>query len=381
MLRGAPLIVGEPGNDPLNNVISTEHVVIQHLRSRPGTSQAAGNGGSISGDGIDAFTVINSRNVMIDHVSASWAIDEVLSVTRLSDNVTVQNSIIAEGLSNSFHPQGQHSMGSLLRGIDSSYSFINNLFAHNNDRNPADASGQNYNINGLDLEFVNNIIYNWGLRPGVQAGGDDDVRLDYIGNVLIAGPDSLSGSLDTAFSLGTDTILFQDGNLIDTNKDSVLDGVDTGLGMFDGPFANSTSRVADSGGATPNTALDALASVLAEAGASLNRDVVDARIIADVLSNTGSIIDSPSDVGGHPVFAFATGPTDTDRDGIPDQWELDMGLNPSDITDGNTLNIEGYTNLELYLHDLTVVPVPEPSSASLMLVGLLAFVRRVARKA
>jgi hypothetical protein len=94
--------------------------------------------------------------------------------------------------------------------------------------------------------------------------------------------------------------------------------------------------------------------VLSRAGATKpRRDPVDQRVIADVTNRSGSVIDSPGQVGGYPELATGTVPLDADHDGMPDSWEQQMGLNPSDPADGSlSLEVDGYTNVELYLHSL-----------------------------
>jgi hypothetical protein len=94
--------------------------------------------------------------------------------------------------------------------------------------------------------------------------------------------------------------------------------------------------------------------VLFEAGATApQRDAVDRRIVDDVKNRTGKIIDSPDQVGGYPNLAEGTPAADSDHDGMPDEWERRMNLNPNDASDGGgDLDSDGYTNIEEYLHSL-----------------------------
>jgi hypothetical protein len=96
--------------------------------------------------------------------------------------------------------------------------------------------------------------------------------------------------------------------------------------------------------------------VLAQAGATApRRDAIDARIVADVGNGTGSIIDSPEQVGGYSAYVGGDAPLDSDGDGIPDEWERRMGLDPGNPADGNLdRNGDGYTNIEEYLHALSL---------------------------
>lgn len=90
--------------------------------------------------------------------------------------------------------------------------------------------------------------------------------------------------------------------------------------------------------------------VLNEAGASLVRDAVDRRIVKSVRERTGGLIDSQEDVGGWPRLASKPNPQDTDRDGMPDQWELAHRLDPKRADDKEDANSNGYTNIEQYLN-------------------------------
>jgi hypothetical protein len=103
-----------------------------------------------------------------------------------------------------------------------------------------------------------------------------------------------------------------------------------------------------------SAASEALREVLAGAGATRpRRDVVDGRVVREVETRGGRIIDSQRDVGGWPAYAAATAPLDSDEDGMPDAWERARGLNPRDPRDGNVVgSADGYTNLEIYLNEL-----------------------------
>ena len=87
--------------------------------------------------------------------------------------------------------------------------------------------------------------------------------------------------------------------------------------------------------------------VLAHAGASLQRDAVDERVIADVRNRTGGLIDSQDEVGGWPILKTRAVRHDSDRDGMPDEWETAHGLDPDDAADGpQDRDDDVYTNLE-----------------------------------
>jgi len=294
----------------------------------------------------DSFNFDFASNSIVDHISASWSIDELCSATD-STNVTVQWSLITESLNNSCHPSGSHGYGSLMRYGFGQLSYHHNLYSANDSRNPR--LGDN-----LTLDFVNNVIYNWGDRAGYS--GDDLVdnpagytnRLNYVGNYLIAGLSTLSP--DTAFTGGaTNTWIYQSGNRIDNNLNLAVDGVDTGVGMFVEPYTLVASPFAVQPVLT-DPANIAYERVLAFAGASFKRDPVDLRLVGDVRAQTGAIIDSQAAVGGWPVLNSTPAPTDTDQDGMPDYWETTLGLNPLVAGNNNDRDGDGYTDLEEYLN-------------------------------
>jgi pectate lyase len=357
-------------------VNNTHDVIVRFIRCRPGDTDTTFQG--------DTFWVVDATNVIVDHVSTSWSVDECLSVT-WSTNVTVQWCMITESLNRSQHDKGAHGYGSLLRYANGALTFHHNLYAHNNSRNPR--LGDN-----LKLDFVNNVIYNWGGRAGYSGDNSPtgDAKdnpdgftnyLNYIGNYLIAGPSSTTPSI--AFASGaTNTVIYPSGNLIDTNKNTLLDGIDTGGGMFNGyPYTAAASPYP-----LPALALDSAATayqrVLAFVGHSSVRDEVDLRLIGNVRSHTGRIVDAvgPSDqptdyvtnnldginyvfVRGWPVLHSLAAPADTDDDGIPDYWEDALGWNPN-VANNNHTNSDGYTDLEWYLNwlaDLHAVGGADPT--------------------
>lgn len=341
-------------------ITDARDVVVRFLRVRPGDLDPNFEG--------DALSIVRATNVIVDHVSTSWSVDECLSVTH-STQVTVQNCWITESLNISQHDKGAHGYGSLLRYGDGILTFFGNLYAHHNNRNPRLGDR-------LRVEFVNNVIYNWGSRAGYSGDDATDLadnpqgftnRLAYLGNHLIAGPSTRTPS--TAFQGGTtNTWIFQQDNWIDADRDGRFDGVNTGWGMFGGRYTRLDSwpwpltvTAQDPGSATLR--------VLTLGGASRARDAVDARIVGTVRNQTGRLVDAVGDpsqtqdyevrtvngtdlvfVRGWPALAGAEAPVDSDLDGMPDFWELALGLNPRDSSDRNFIGPTGYTRLEEYLH-------------------------------
>jgi Pectinesterase/MBG domain/Bacterial Ig-like domain/Carboxypeptidase regulatory-like domain/Immunoglobulin domain len=327
-------------------VDATQHVVIRYMRFRGGDIRCA------NGMEGDALWVDNSRDVIVDHVSASWSIDESLSVTD-SDRVTIQWSMITESLNNSCHPEGRHGFGSLIRYGSGKISYHHNLYAHHNNRNPR--VGDN-----ITLDFVNNVIYDWGTDASYSGPVDEGItKVNYVGNYLVAGPNTPANKRNRAFNGGSpNTWIYQTGNLIDSNVNGVKDGADTGWAMFvnlytqqASPLSRSSEPAAE---ALPDIAADtaqaAYNKVTTGAGHSQHRDAVDTRILSELQNETGAFIDSQNQVGGFPALNSQPPPADTDGDGIPNLWEISHGLNPNDPGDGAALSGNGYTNLENYLN-------------------------------
>src|SRR5690606_32682678 len=123
-------------------VIATNDVILRHLRFRSGDRTQK-----------EQLTVgiFGGSNSTIAHCSMTWATDEVMSSFGAA-NITIQWSIIAEGLSRSFHPKGEHSKGSILDG-KGGFSLHHSIYAHN--------AARNARVNNIVLDFRNNIVYNW----------------------------------------------------------------------------------------------------------------------------------------------------------------------------------------------------------------------------
>ncbi len=356
-LRGYPVVLS-----------GAEDVVIRYLRLRPGdeNAQAArgrpGRGNAdLPGDAADALSIVDSRRVIVDHVSASWSMDETLSVTN-SHAVTVQHSIISESLDDSFHPEGRHGYGSLLRGLGGrGYSFFGNLFAHHVLRSPSVGGEQTpppgEERRGLDIELVNNVIHDWGLLSSHTVEGVGRMRVNYLANVLVAGELSLCRVCiftvldpDPADRLS----LHHDGNWIDAVPNGLFDPMPAPDFAFNGVMELVDEPFRFRHGIDFLPALRAYDRVLREAGASLARDEVDRRVIRQVALQSGGIIDSQDQVGGWPDDPPPRPPAaDRDGDGMADSWECRMGLDPGEPKDRNRYDLSRrYTNLEIYLQHL-----------------------------
>lgn len=164
--------------------IAANHVIIRYLRVRLGDE---------SKQETDAIWVAEGSNIILDHCSTSWSVDETLSVSqgfnpsqKFLDNVTVQWSIISESLNRSLHAKGDHGYGSLVRGHDGSkFSFHHNLWAHPRARMPRPGNYEPYDKDpiGALMDFRNNVFYNWGgVRSGYNADSDSISQYNFINN-------------------------------------------------------------------------------------------------------------------------------------------------------------------------------------------------------
>lgn len=334
--------------------IKTHDVIIRYLRVRLGD----GMHGKGSLQGKDAIGITKGNDIIVDHCSASWSLDEILSASSKKPTltrVTVQWCFITEGLN-----PDHHGYGSLIRGTGGAkYSYLHNLYAHNLGRNPRPG---NYDINshekdpeGLLLDFRNNVIYNWG---GEKAGYNKDAlsvtRLNYVGNYLIPGANSKAKGI--AYSTGSpyNRSYFADNyynNNLPDNQWSLVKFRDSWT--KEQISAYKQNNPFESGPVVKEDAKSAYLRVLETGGAILpKRDAIDNRIVMDVKNCTGRIIKSQEDVGGWPTLISIPTPVDKDLDGMPDKWEKKNGLNPYNADDRNIVGKNGYTMLEIYLNSI-----------------------------
>ena len=356
--------------------IQASEVIVRYLRFRLGDLRRAD---------LDAVSIMRGKNIILDHVSASWGIDEVLSVTPDARDVTVQWSLIAESLYRSVHSSGEpHGKGSLLRGRNGArLSLHHNLYAHHSDRAPM--------VQGLDpvakdplgvkLDFRNNVIYDWGdVAEGWEAAGanrstDSTVQVNFVNNAYLPGPGTAPGWLPIAQSpfyayrywafeeLSTHARGHWSGNTFNgelwRNSVSNLDptwmvSVPRSLGSA---YFLPTPVLFDKAELPVISAHVSTANVLSEVGASLRRDAVDLRILSQVRNGTGDLVNSQADVGGWPVLAASIAPKDRDGDGLPDGWETARGLNPAYRPDSLRRASDGRTWVETY-HEMLLETNP-----------------------
>jgi pectate lyase len=331
--------------------VATHDVIIRYLRCRLGdvTSREA--------DSLDVLH--GSSNVIFDHCTATWSIDECLSLSGNNQNITIQWCLIGESLNMSKHSKGAHGYGSLARA-NGPVTFHHNLWIHNDSRNPR--LGDNYGKGPAFpiFDVRNNIIYDFGhTASGLTQG---NLKVNYVANFIRPGPSSRAR---TPITIGpkSDMQFFIQDNVFDGNDALTQDNARFfhATEMEETNAAGTSSlklevrtvtRPFDAPHVTTVPAKDLLDSVLPTVGASLpKRDIVDARLIEDVRKRTGKIIDSQTQVGGWPALTSGEPPLDSDNDGMPDAWEIEHKLNPHDPSDANLdSDKDGYSNIEEYLN-------------------------------
>lgn len=339
--------------------VDADNVIIRFLRFRLGDIYKLES---------DAIGGRNRKNIIIDHCSMSWSVDETASFYD-NTNFTMQWCIISESLYNSSHSKGAHGYGGIWGGMGA--TFHHNLLAHHSSRNPRFNGSRYHKQPDKEIvDFVNNVIYNWGGNS-VYGGeeGNQNVRLNY----YKPGPATNSGVrkriLNPTTDSGTNTgygKFYVDGNFVEGYPDATADNWGIGVQGVSSTIkqqikVDSPFPIADVTVQSPEEAYEL---VLKYAGAIYpKRDSVDLRIIEEVRTGTAKygktwggggkgIIDSQEEVGGWPELKTYNVPTDSDHDGMPDDWEIQHGLNPNDANDRNIVNPDGYTNLEIYLNSL-----------------------------
>jgi autotransporter-associated beta strand protein len=292
----------------------------------------------------DAASIARGTNMIFDHMSITWGVDGTFDINPdtgyVIDNITIQNSIVAQGLDRLGHSTG----GLMQPGDGHQTSVINSLWADNVTRNPK-VKGEN--------EFINNVVYGWETAAYIMGGDSSGTsHANVEGNYFIEGP--VDGS--SAFSGGNSNFhIYANDNWVDGNRNGVLDG--TLNSSYPGSDVVAT-RYAFPTTATL-TAQQAVAHVMQNAGVTIVRDAVDTRLMQEVASygTLGGVIMRETDLfpgfGTDPIYLNPRARlVDADNDGIADNWESAHGLNPANGTDWKGLNGAGYTRLEEYLNEL-----------------------------
>jgi len=366
--------------------VNTHDVVVRHMRFRRGETWVGSRDDCFGGNPVG--------NIMLDHLSCSYGLDENISFYRHmyqagptypneklpTVNVTIQNSISAKAL-DTFN----HAFGSTLGGENC--AFVRNLWASNTGRNPS------IGWNGV-FNFVNNVVFNWFHRS--IDGGDWSSQYNIYNNYFKPGPASktdspvghrivkpeagLSRNKKKAYGR-----VFCAGNIMEGNdsvtrynwKGVMIEGLDgtgehTPYMRWNEPFAHPYYRVLN--------AEEAYAFVLDNAGATLPvRDDIDQHIIDEVRTGKAyyaknakpdtiqfkhrrlpkdswkiGIITNPEQFGGLPQYGKWEPYKDSDKDGMPDEWETAHGLNPHDASDAaKDCTGDGYTNIEKYINGIS----------------------------
>ena len=353
-------------------------------------------------DGADATWKRQSNDIILDHCSFSWSIDEVASYYDNRD-FTMQWCSVAEALANPGHSKGEHSYGGIWGGKQA--SFHHNFIAHVQNRAPR-LNGARYGWQGYDktkykntidaerVDLRNCVMYNWGQGNGAYAGQGGYHNI--VNNYYKAGPATKNRT--RVFQCGhTNNDKDDNGKAIDPQGKHIY-----GHFYINGNYVTAASSPANydwngviiddgnattkdtikltepviTGDITTHTAQVAYEKVLANVGASLYRDAVDSRHMEEAKNGTTTYTGSATKTGeGKPVTHYpgiidfvkdqgvyalesTTRPEgfDTDGDGIPDEWEIANGLNPNDKSDGNAKTIDTekgwYTNVEVYANSL-----------------------------
>ena len=345
--------------------INTHNVILRHLRVRRGRPEG--------GQGSDNIGGNPAGQIIVDHCSASWGMDENLSLYRYmkpvpggdvklpTKNVTVQWCISSEALN-----AKNHAFGGTWGGQDS--TFHHNLFACNTARNPS------IGMSG-EFDYRNNVIFNW--RHRTMDGGDETSLINVINNYYKPGP-AVNENMRSVIARIEQRNMYSPGNRWDKQGWYPAARGRPGKWYVAGNyFEGATEVTADNWKGmrgpeeiarvnTPfegwpvlqQSAMEAYEAVLAKAGATLPcRDAVDKRVTEMVRTGKvitpDGIVNDPKEVGGYPDYTFtpAEVPQDTDGDGMPDEWEKAHGLNANDAADASAdADKDGYPNVEEFLN-------------------------------
>lgn len=353
-------------------VINADNVIIRYMRFRLGDR--------ITTHEPDAFWGRYRKNIMIDHCSMSWSIDECASFYS-NQNFTLQWCILSESLNESLHGKGSHGYGGIWGGKNA--TFHHNLLAHHKSRNPRFNGWNRSGLNGNPfdeerVDYRNNVIYNWGDNSAY--GGESSGKYNMVANYYKYGPATKSGVASRIVQISMDGSpqtyspgygqFYITGNYVYGNATVTANNWKSPGIAYDSGVTEAKARVDEpfeSNPITQHSAELAFERVLAYGGASLSRDDVDARVAEEARTGTATfkgskggragLIDSQEDLkpagAGSDWSAWTIqpaydAPVDTDRDGIPDGW-LNENFPGKLATDTNE---EGYTLLEVYLNSL-----------------------------
>ena len=329
--------------------VEADNVIIRYLRFRLGDLKRVE---------ADALGGLHHSDIIVDHCSVSWSVDEAAS---FYDNTrfTMQWCLISESLKYSVHSKGPHGYGGIWGGM--TVSFHHNLLAHHDSRNPRFQGSRGQSSRKTEIvDHRNNVIYNWGEN---SAYGGEGGNQNMVSNYYKYGPATekknriVSPSDEVGKWYVTGNYVYGYPDITADNWNGGVQGVDISKVRVEKPFPHDPVVTHD--------AETAFRLVLEDAGASLVRDSVDRRIVREATDGTATyggltgmgtgMIDSQDDVGGWPELRTYGIKEDSDHDGMPDEWERENGLNPEDAADRNSdRDGDGYPNLENYLNRLCV---------------------------
>ncbi|MHC4703224.1 MAG: hypothetical protein ACYTFQ_21885, partial [Planctomycetota bacterium] len=331
-----------------------EDIIVRYLRVRLGDK---GEGQS----GEDVMTVDYCDQIILDHLSLSWGVDGN-SDYRGNSNMTLQWLLYAEALNDSLHHKGSHAMCTSLRDCHGNTTLYHNIYSTSRNRHPTIGGGSGKKgYAHVVVDYRNCVNYNW--QGPTNFGG---MKLNVINNYYKPGPCSDPQSPPTQMKDGDTTKArgFMTGNYFEGmperfNRDNYAAVIYTNTGNY-----MSTSRKQwasdkpfETGDFEPHTqsARQAYEASVRYAGCSHVRDSVDKRMIENIATGRGNLVDSQDEVGGWDRYPEVHRPDDwdTDRDGMPNVWETTHGLDPADPADRNgDADKDEYTNLEEYMNSL-----------------------------
>jgi hypothetical protein len=289
-------------------------VIISHLRIMTGANGKP----HFSGWEPDAFSTVAAHNVVVEHCSFMWAIDENMSASgprftgktlaewraNTSHDVVFRENLAAEGLANASHSKGEHSKGSLIHDNTTAISFYRNVWAHNVERAPLVKGG-------AQVSMVNNVIYN----PGHRAVHYNLMALEWVGQPYVTGEITAVGNVLRGGNSSDAGLPFLtlggDGDLAYYGRDNrAVDRFGNNLPQF-GRYGETKAKliVADKPlakveGYTILPSDEVETSVLSTVGARpWDRDAQDIRVLFFVAEGRGEIIDDEAQVGGYPKAA------------------------------------------------------------------------------
>lgn len=348
-------------------VVNASNVIIRYIRVRVGDQYR------LDSDGVGGGRY-GQKNVILDHLSVSWSIDECLSIYK-TENLTVQWCLVAHSLNTSVHTKGNHGFGGIWGGYKA--TFHHNLLANHASRNPRFSS-----VDGTKwVDYRNNVVYNWGFKTAY--GGGHHAEINMVNNYYKPGPASQHHRLLDVAEDGTGryyvagNVMAGDDAVTRDNHSAITDcagkcyipgrksaGSDSGISPEAIPTSGEECASCLVGSPFPSEPIHEDAPVVAyqrileSVGCSFSQDSYDREVLRQVREGIGTfgtngIINSQEDVGGWPVLKAGKALKDTDGDGMPDDWESKHGLNPKSTSDASayTLN-EDYTNIEVYLNSL-----------------------------